>query len=195
MEEKKTLITGCGRSGTKYISHVLSLAGLDIRHEIMGKDGIASWLLGVDAESVPWGPRRRDFRFRTILHQVRHPLAVISSTQTFTQVSWDFICQHIRCELEEPLTLRCAKYWRYWNEQIELDADWRYRVEDLQIIWNELCERTGCPAGHAALAVVPRDINSRKGAYDALDWNTLRSLDAPLCLAIQEQATRYGYGL
>src|SRR5580698_4937223 len=166
VEEKKTLITGCGRSGTKYISHVLSAAGLDVRHEIMGKDGVASWLLGVDAESVPWGPRRRDFRFRTILHQIRHPLAVISSAQTFTQVSWGFICQHIRCELEEPLALRCAKYWRYWNEQIEPEADWRYRVEDVQVIWNELCERTGCPADHAALAVAARDINSRKGAYE-----------------------------
>jgi hypothetical protein len=195
VEEKQTLIVGCGRSGTKYISRVLSSGGLDIGHEFMGKDGIASWLLAVDAESAPWGPRRRDFRFRTILHQVRHPLAVISSAQTFAQASWGFICQHIRCEPEEPLALRCAKYWRYWNERIEPDAEWRYRVEDVPIIWNELCERTRCTATDAALAVVPRDLNSRKGIYDPLTWNTLRSLDAPLCLAIQQQASRYGYRL
>jgi hypothetical protein len=195
VDEKSTLITGCGRSGTKYISRVLSSGGLDIGHEIMGKDGIASWLLGVDADSVPWGPRRRDFQFRTILHQVRHPLAVISSMQTCAQVSWSFICRHVRCELEEPLALRCAKYWRYWNEQIESEADWRYRIEDVQIIRDELCERTGCRVSQAVLAVVPRNINSRQDAYKALDWNTLRSLDAPLCLAIQEQAVRYGYRL
>ena len=29
------LVTGCSRSGTRYISKVLSLAGLDFRHEIL----------------------------------------------------------------------------------------------------------------------------------------------------------------
>lgn len=40
--DARCLITGCGRSGTKYIARLLSAAGLDIGHETMGKDGIAS---------------------------------------------------------------------------------------------------------------------------------------------------------
>jgi hypothetical protein len=195
-EKPKALITGCGRSGTAYISSLLSLAGLDVGHEVaVGKYGIASWLLAVPADSVPWGPARRDFPIQTILHQVRHPLAVISSSQTLAPHSWEFICKHIPCEVDEPLALRCAKYWHFWNQSVESEADWRYRVEDLPAIWDELCRRVRNRHRRRRLPMppLPSDVNTRKGAFTALEWSTLRSLDARLCVTIQEQAVRYGY--
>ena len=191
--EARCLITGCGRSGTKYISHLLSAAGLDIAHETMGKDGIASWLLAVDSPYVDYGPLRRHFRFHNILHQTRDPLAVISSMQTFQISSWRYICRHIPCSMDEPLLLRCATYWRYWNLQAESGATWQYRIEDIDRVWDELCERLAIPVDRAVLASVPRAINTRHGNYRRIGWDELAALDESLCLSIKEQAARYGY--
>ena len=189
----RCLITGCGRSGTKYMALLLSAVGLDIRHETMGKDGIASWLLATDSTYLDYGPSRRHFRFGTILHQARDPLASISSMQTIQTSSWRYICRHIPCSLDEPLLLRCAKYWRDWNLKAESIATWRYRIEDFERVWDELCARLRIPADRAALASVPRTINTREGNYRRIGWDDLAALDKALCLSIQEQAARYGY--
>lgn len=37
------LITGCGRSGTHFTARLLQEIGLDVGHETLGKDGVASW--------------------------------------------------------------------------------------------------------------------------------------------------------
>ena len=191
--EVRCLITGCGRSGTKYIARLLSAAGLDIGYETMGKDGIASWLLAVDSTYRDYGPSRRHFQFHTILHQTRDPLAAISSVQTIQASSWRYICRHIPCSLDEPLLLRCAKYWRYWNLKAESAATWRYRIEDIEHVWDELCERLAIPADRAVLASMPRTINTRESKYRRIGWDDLAALDEKLCLSIKEQAARYGY--
>jgi hypothetical protein len=193
--EARCLITGCGRSGTKYIAHLLSAAGLDIGHETMGKDGIASWLMAVDSAYADRGPLRRHFRFRTILHQTRDPLASISSMQTMQLPSWRYICRHIPCSLEEPLLLRCAKYWRYWNLEAESIATWRYRVEDVACVWGELCERLEIAADRTVLSAVPQTTNTRQGNYQRLAWDDIASVDENLCTSIKEQAARYGYAV
>jgi len=189
----KCLITGCGRSGTKYISQLLSTAGLRIGHESMRKDGIASWPLAVDADRVPWGPSRRRFRFQQILHQTRDPLAAISSIQTMRPASWQYICQHIPCSMGEPLLLRCAKYWSYWNLKAESIATWRYPVENIGLVWDDLCSRLEIPADRTDFDLVRRDINTREGTYQRIGWDDLEAVDRALCLAIRQQATRYGY--
>ena len=51
---------------------------MDVLHETIGRDGLASWFLAVDTEWVPWGPTSGQFSFDTIVHQVRHPLHVIA---------------------------------------------------------------------------------------------------------------------
>lgn len=81
------LITGCGRSGTTYISAVLQEFGLDVRHECYGADGICSWPMTVVDDDLPWKwlppGRNKDMKFTHILHQVRHPLKVIASFYTY----------------------------------------------------------------------------------------------------------------
>jgi len=191
--EARVLITGCGRSGTKYIASVLSAAGLDVGHETMGRDGIASWLLAADSGYVPYGPVRRFLHFQTILHQTRAPLLVISSMQTSQKSSWEYICRNIPCSPDEPLLLRCAKYWRHWNLHAESVAMWRYRIEDIESVWGELCERVGIPPDLSPLVKTPRRINTREGAYHQIGWGDIMSLDKSICFSIQEQAARYGY--
>ncbi len=167
--EKRLLITGCGRSGTKFAASLLQHLGLDVRHEEMGADGIATWCMAVQSDDSPWGGGRRSVKFATILHQVRHPLAVIPSLTTFTPPSWEFIAQHVSCPISEPILLRAAKYWYYWNLEAEKIAQWRYRIETLPNIFPAFCSRVGVKPDPTALAKTSTMVNSRK-TRPALRW-------------------------
>lgn len=80
---RKFVVTGSGRSGTEYIALTLSAAGLRCGHEaVFGPrtrttpafgawDGDASWLAAPFLAALPSST--------VVLHQVRHPFAVISS--------------------------------------------------------------------------------------------------------------------
>lgn len=161
-EVRKVLITGCGRSGTKFISTLLNNMGLDVPHEDLGTDGAASWTMAVDSEQTPWGPGRRGLKFARVFHQVRHPLLVIPSLTTFTPPSWEFIEKHIACPASDPPVLRAAKYWYFWNIEAEKFAHWTYRVENLPSIFDEFCVKIGVPIRRDVLATTSRMINSRK---------------------------------
>jgi hypothetical protein len=180
---KLLLVTGAGRSGTKYMCFVLKRLGLDVRHERLGRDGIASWSMAVDAAEPPWGVRRSSYEFAHVLHQVRHPLATISSCTTFKDESWRFICEHVECATTDPVLLRAAKYWLLWNERAEDGATSRLRVEDLPLVFPELCERLGIEVDASVLARVPTDVNTRSfgrpfHVYEHL-WERLRLEPSP----------------
>jgi hypothetical protein len=158
----RVLVTGCGRSGTRYTTFVLRRHGLDVGHERLGRDGVASWSLAVDADHVPWGPSRQAVSFDVILHQTRHPLKVVCSAMSFKDQSWRFICEHIPCSLEDPLPLRAAAYWYYWNAAAERRADLTFRVENVRGALGEICERLGVEADPSVLDHVPTDVNTRR---------------------------------
>lgn len=166
---KKLAITGCGRSGTRYITLLLRELGLELGHETLGRDGVVSWCLAVDAAYVPWGVARHEVVFEQVLHQVRHPLDVIPSVSTFSDRSWSFICRQVPCDPEAPVLLRAAQYWHYWNLEVERIADWRYRVEDLPLVFATLCARLGVAPEWSAFERVPGDINTRRCGH-VLHW-------------------------
>jgi len=161
-EHYKILVTGCGRSGTKYIASVLQSMGLDVPHEDLGKDGAASWCMAVDSVEAPWGRGRRGATFDAIFHQVRHPLKVIPSLSTFTPPSWEFIEKYIPCPASDPTILRAAKYYYYWNLEAEKIAQWRYQVEEFPEVFDEFCRRINMPVRREVLAENSTMINSRK---------------------------------
>ncbi len=158
----RVLITGCGRSGTRYAAKLLAGLRLNVRHEEFGSDGAASWCMAVDADAVPWGSGRRGCRFTTVLHQVRHPLRVIPSLTTFSGPSWDFIARHIDCPPSDPAIVRGAKYWFYWNRLAERYAQWTYRVEHLPAVYDEFCHRLGVPVDRRVLERTSTKVNSRR---------------------------------
>lgn len=161
-ELKNILITGCGRSGTRYVSYLIDQLGLDVGHERMGRDGIASWYMAVASDRSPFGPASADYLFKIILHQVRHPLAVIPSTLSFKGRSWDYICENLGLDPhQEPLRLGLA-YWYSWNLRAGELADWRYRIEDIADIFSEFCHRLGVPPDPKALDAVTPDVNTRR---------------------------------
>lgn len=162
MSSRRLLVTGCGRSGTKYIAFVCRRLGLDVRHEELGRDGIASWTMAVNTHRRPYGPSSTACSFTHVFHQVREPLATIESATTFGPEAWSFICSFTSCSLGEPVLLRSARYWLTWNERAEQIAEWQYRVEDLRASFREFCSRLDVACDPAVLARVPTDVNTRR---------------------------------
>lgn len=160
--EKRLLVTGCGRSGTKYTAALLQKLGLDVRHEEMGADGIATWCMAVDSDDSPWGGGRRGVRFGAILHQVRHPLRVIPSLTTFTAPSWEYIARFLPGHADRPVLVRAAEYWYHWNLEAERIAAWRFRIETLPNVYREFCNRAGVRPNAEALRNTSTLVHSRK---------------------------------
>lgn len=202
-EMKKLIcITGCGASGTKAISIIMYRAGIQVGHERMGRDGMASWYVAVGKTKIP-GIRRQvyfqDFPSPPlVLHQVRHPLHSISTTQRFSSDTWKWVCAHIKeMKQSDSKILRCMKYWLYWNERAERLAQWRYRIESLAEVWDELAELTQRPAlvkhKRACLALNNGRLHTRKKKYRPVTWEQLEHIDAQLTEKIKSKGREYGY--
>ncbi len=160
--ERELLITGCGRCGSKYISVLMRAIGLDIRHEQIGENGITSWYMAVDAKSVPIGPTYEKYSFKHTFQLVREPLAAIGSICSFSQQAWIFICQHSKCSMEDPILLRSAKYWYYWNQLAEQKADCFIRVEDETQIITTIERELGISIDKSVVEQLPKNVNTRR---------------------------------
>jgi hypothetical protein len=158
----KILFTGCGRSGTKYISVLMRAMGLDIRHEAMGQDGISSWYMAVDSKEVPIGPTASEYDFEHVIQVVRHPLLAIKSITAFTDEAWAFICQHTPCNEQDPILFRSAKYWYYWNQLAAQKAVCQVKIEDQQQIITTIEQTLGIEVEQQVLAQLPSNINTRR---------------------------------
>ncbi|HLD49885.1 MAG TPA: hypothetical protein VJC08_01655 [bacterium] len=204
----RILITGCGRSGTNYVARALNSIGFPFSHEGFPKKGIAAWPLAVKThEAMPWWMlfKQGDFIFKPILHQVRHPLSVIASAQTFANSSWSYIKKFIPINDNDSLLLKCMKYWYYWNLKAEEMAEWTYRVESFPELFPEFCERMGHPElikKKNKFSQMVKSVNSRAGWLEknplkltkkSVTWSRLEEEDKELCELIKLQARKYGY--
>ena len=197
------LITGCGRSGTTYVSKLLCEAGLDLLHHDVGPDGSVDWCLAVTSDvPLPWGKKGRssgDYVFDRVLHQLRAPLAVISSSMTIKDRSWDYISNFTSINPEDSAIKKSMLYWLEWNRLAEAKADFTYRVEqiDESPTWNALCsvlERPELVEQHEFLIqAIASDTNTRRDDYAPLTWDDLRNEDEALTVKIAELADHYGY--
>jgi len=196
-EKRFLLITGCGRSGTTYMTEFLRLSGLDVRHEKMGADGSVSWIMGAETDWTPVGPLLKDYEFEHIFHQVRHPLKVIQSYyNSHPGVTWEWICTIIpEISMKDSVITRCAKYWYYWNLMIEEKAEWTYRIEDFSEIYPEMADRLGLVFDSETLTAVPTDANTRvKEEHTAITWKFLKeNVDRKVYFQVRSLAKKYGY--
>lgn len=188
-EVSMLLITGCGRSGTKYTSAVLRQLGLDVRHEGAGKDGSVSSLWVVRDEYYPAFHEQDRPEFDEVLHQVRHPLNCIASLTTALMTSWHWNARHIDLDLTQPVLSIASSYWIQWNQLCERTAWVTYKVEDVPSRrWlNLLPKGRGWAATAESYIDVPKTLNSRPHAE--LDWKDLGEYEG----RIRQMAERYGY--
>jgi hypothetical protein len=196
--KRDLLITGCARSGTTFISDVLVAAGLDMPHEFMGKKGSVSWLMCIDDRNLPWRRHSRyGYQFTTILHQVRDPLKTIASiVYTEREEAFDFYSKHVsQIQPDDSKLEKAVKYWIFWNKKAESIASWRYKIEDLEDIWDEFCLRIGQEIDKQILLSIPKDANHRPSKpIQKLSWSFLKEqLNENLYNDLQLLAFNYGY--
>lgn len=202
------LITGCAHSATIYIKKVLSKLGRDVGHEAPGKHGVVAWQLAVSGPpyrsdysngSRSCGPQMdpENTEYFPILHQVRHPLRVITTFQRHAphpDPTWPFICGHTTCGEREPPLRRAMKYWLEWTTLADEQADGlTYRIEALPERFKWFCEQLDLPYMPEKLREVPTTTNSHLAGKPVLTWADLRAENAELTHAIQVQARGYGY--
>lgn len=193
------LITGCSRSGTTFIADVLSLCGLDIGHEIIGSDGCSSWFMCIDDGKAPWNsrPTARGIEFEHIFHQVRHPLDAISSIYvTEHPLAIQFFSANVPeiSPLDSKL-VKCCKFWYYWNLYAEKKAEWRYQIEQIEEVWDEMGQRLGIALDRNVLKEVSPKTNHRKRQVQFTWLELSEKLPEDLFAKIQELALRYGYSI
>ena len=188
------MVTGCGRSGTKYLSKIFRLAGYDIAHEKLGRDGIVSASLVPDTNKVPWGPSFREVPEMPIVHQVREPLATIASTTTGHPKSWLFMQKHTSMKQDDSTLLKAMKFWYEWNLMAEEKACFTYRIEDIEEVFPRLLATGGFPTTNYdkdIFKVVSKKVNSRP--HKTYTWEDLEKEDKKLASKIMLLAERYGY--
>lgn len=222
MNSKRSLVTGCGRSGTLYVTNLLRALGYDMRHERSDGEGAACWYCcGLLEKNVRWeapitrcgcqfpGVRIDEFgdavsdlavapivsRYDVILHQTRAPMAVIASAQTFTEGSFNYIGNKIGSSGPRDRILEAARYWIEWNRTAARIADYSYRVEDMPAQIPHICERIGIPYSEDRLGdlLLRKDINAR--LHDSVDAVYIRKRDAELYRELRRTADRLGYSI
>lgn len=184
-----------------YIATVLKRMGLRFEHEKYAEDGCADWRLAVGRRAAPWGGDTNLLFNKEnviVLHQVRYPLDTIASCMTIADYAWEYICNYIPASMDENLLIRSMKLYYYWNKLAEEIAVWRYRIESLEDIFDEFCEKIGHPelkTKRHILKEIPKDINSAKGHpnYRKVTWKQLERKDRWLTERIREMAESYGY--
>jgi len=185
------LVTGCGRSGTKYTSTVLCTCGLDMLHEKVGKDGAVSSVWAIDLKAAQYyAPHSCGSRsmFDVVLHQVREPLSAIASITTGSGGAIAWVDKHTPLHFEGDRIKWAVEYWLYWNQLCEEQAVITYKVENMPNRWNEIKDILGINVPFPKN--IPTNINTRIHAN--ISWKYLSKYTG-LIEELKETAHRYGY--
>lgn len=194
------VISGTGRSGTKYAASILNAMQIPCGHEsIFTAEGPREWGNARGDSSWMAAPFLEGFD-GTVIHLVRDPLAVVNSlvgigffdeTVTGHEPYRGFVREHLPAAfLSDDPVMRAATFVRLWNELIEPLADLRIKVEDLpepstaQALARAVGAEPGLVFVDEQIRRVPTDINHRPRA--ALGWTDMPS-------RLRDHAEAYGY--
>jgi len=189
--DKKLLILGCGRSGTRYFSDLLRSNDIDVQHEKIGNDGVACWYSVFNSNKPPVSfflPNYKETEFIKI-HQVRNPIDVIASAHTLMPHSWEYVRRSIPINENDNLLLTCMKYWYYWNVEAEKNSIFTYKIEDIRTKISDILPLIGKNPQDFKFNSVGS--NSRK--HQDLTWEDLYSENSELADLIKSLAAKYGY--
>ena len=197
----KLLIVGCGRGATHYVTQVLRKCGADFAHETAGyKDGMASWFMPPDDPSIDqlWKCGQfkpcRVMEFRTVAHQVRHPLAVIRSWMSMpaSRAQIEFIERHTTCSSRLSRLSFAMRYWLEWSLMCDTHSCYSYRVEQISKSMPQLAKKADVPFFEEAIwNTAPT--NTTPNPARAVSWADLSECDAGLTKEIKDLASLYGY--
>jgi len=200
------LVTGCARSGTTYVTAVLRRSGLKIGHEEWGPQGCVAWQLAADANYTlfNWNFPKGKLDFDVVIHLVRDPIKVINSmygrTVSPNNLSWEHAWRYIvnccpEISRNDPVPVKCAKYWYYWNLKAERKSVMTLRIEDFHERLDEFSHMIGFQIDPNIANKVPQDINHHAFPNDfRVTWAYLeKNLEPSFFRKLQELAVAYGY--
>ena len=204
-------IAAHGRSGTRYMSKLLGTLALDIGHEMFGKDGLVSWIHVGKGEVNNTLCAGIGTKYDVVLHQVRHPLRVISGSCLTQPAYADFAWKNMNAK--EGLTLYApgtdsrnpsviefwTRSWVKWNRKISEDFNpvYRYQVEQIAQSWAGIAEAIGSISTKLPEGIrdVPLDDHSWVSAYgEPLTWGELDAASSYWTDEARSLAEEYGYG-
>ena len=194
MLAKPIAVVGCGHSGTFHIQEIFQHCGIDVRHELVGRDGVAGWnYTHLLRHQFP------DFGLPTdavVLQQIRLPLNVISSVTSMEDATWVAIGSRANSRgiswnpLDEPHPIRGMRYWLLWNQLAERIANYRYRIENLPNVFAHILSLIGVPP--VPLPVVSDKMNSHEYEH-TYTWRELKAANRRLYQAVLGLSAKYGY--
>lgn len=180
-------------SATTGICKYLQSCNRRVGHEEVLEHGISSW--------YHTHFTRRDFIEEgfdedvTILHQVRHPLMVISTLMAMTRLKWQKM-NMILAPRELP-NMKPDKpvengmiFWYCWNKMADEHADYTYKIETLRSEWKSfLC----AVKAHDRIFPHHSTTINRHGVQKIFSWNDLYKVNPSLTMDILELSDKYGY--
>lgn len=213
----KILITGCGRSGTQYLSKILNYHNLEFLHEdIRGKDGVISWFLMFDRQDIPyWNISKKDYlnfkpnytnHFNKKILLVRNPIDVISSVyNTFKDKSFDYIRKCIpEISNYDSKLLHVMKYYLYWNLNGLKICDFYIKIENIESDIDRILYLFSIKKkdfSHFSKKTHTRNImlnesktsTGTKRVYDKISWEDLENEDINITNQIRDLCKKLGY--
>lgn len=196
----RLLVTGCGRSGTRWLAWTLAEAGVPATHEGGGHDPRRGLVLSSPVDvSWPAGWWAADFP-GLIAHQIRHPLDVAASTEkrrTFAKPRpyGKWAMSKVPAIAAEPDPIRKAlRYWHDWNRMLQPHADICWQVETLDAdTLTDVLARAGVPVDPSALrTVLAADaVDRHDSEHPPLTWDDLP--EGPVKRDVARLAKEVGY--
>lgn len=183
----KVCILSHGRSGTVYTATVLNKIGIKIGHEVHGKDGTVGGTIWKSSK------RRTLADYNHVLHQVRNPLAAISSITTVRQATLRRYCSEIgfpHCIIPTDRLEAAMLSWVMFTTWADDHAEWVFQVEDMPKIFGRLCHYFGVTSA-PELPVIGKDLNSRH--HPLFTMTDLRTANCSLAEMVYFKGIQYGY--
>lgn len=198
---KRFVISGCSRSGTRYISNLLTKIGCECAHDntflhynhfnfnwVMPPYGGASWFIAPVLSKLPEGT--------LILHQIRDPFKFIRSRLKKGQVGFSWIKKFLR-RPKHSIDFY-AKLWVKWNKMVEKRSVFSYKIEDFNKnseILKRILDLVEFKFTEETLNDVYKNISQKthsKGPYD--DEIKLKDISNPIIrFLLKKYSKKFGY--
>ena len=179
-------ILSCGRSGTVYTATVLNKLGLDVGHEVPGKDGTVG--------AIFWkGFVRNLSDYDHVIHQVRNPVDVISSFVTAQRNTEKLYCRDIGfadCYLPTNKLESSMLVWLLYTNWADRHSRFAYQVEDMPEAFPGLCQLFGLPKD-TPLPEVSTTTHSRP--HEKYGLEDMADVNPALTEMVRAKIIQYGY--
>lgn len=212
---RKLLVSGHPRCGTGYTAALLSSCGLQVGHELMLADGIASWMFAVYDQKNPYAldkpsTTRYFTYFKYHIHPVREPRKAVASIITENRHADQSLCfrkKHILKERSIDIQAYTSEVERavaslvYWTLIIEMQKpDLVFRIEDQSDLLVDFLESKELLQIESSNVVLPaKNINSGK-PYKGIVYKNpeltakdFEGIDAKLLCKLNVYCEKYGY--